>query len=97
MTAVFLAHVLKLNTLVAGAFTLISIAPMMPFIIFCSCWTGSLLLGHPIPFSGFVMSFEDVGNMLADYIIGGIVFAAAASSLCAGICAVLLSVLRRRR
>ena len=43
------------------------------------------------------MSFEDVGNMLADYIIGGIVFAAAASSLCAGICAVLLSVLRRRR
>lgn len=97
VTAVFLAHVLKLNTLVAGAFTLISIAPMMPFIIFCSCWTGSLLLGHPIPFSGFVMSFEDVGNMLADYIIGGIVFAAAASSLCAGICAVLLSVLRRRR
>lgn len=97
VTAVFLAHILKLNTLVAGAFTLISIAPLMPFIIFCSCWTGCLILGHQMPFSGFQMTFTDAGNILVDYILGGIAFAAAASSACAGICAVMLSIVRRKK
>lgn len=97
ITAVFLAHLLKLNTLVAGAFTLISIAPVMPFLIFCSCWTGSLLLGHQMPFTGYGMNFSDIGNMLVDYILGGVVFAAVASSISAGICACILYVLRRKR
>ncbi len=97
VSAVFLAHVLRLNTLVAGAFTLISIAPMMPLIIFCSCWTGSLILGHPMLLTGLDISFSDVGNMLIDYVFGGIVFAVAASSILAGICAVTLAILRRKK
>ena len=43
------------------------------------------------------MTFTDAGNILVDYILGGIAFAAAASSACAGICAVMLSIVRRKK
>ena len=97
VTAVFLAHIFRLNTLVAGAFTLISIVPVMPVIIFCSCWTGCLILGHEMPFSGFDLTFADAGNIIIEYVLGGVAFAAVASSLAAGVCALILKFARRKK
>lgn len=97
VTAVFLAHIFRLNTLVAGAFTLISIVPVMPVIIFCSCWTGCLILGHEMPFSGFDITFADAGNIIVEYVLGGVAFAAVASSLAAGVCALILKFARIKK
>ena len=44
--AVFLAHLLKLNKLVAGAFSAVSLPPLIPFIVFGSYWLGCAILGR---------------------------------------------------
>ncbi len=92
--AVFLAHFLKLNTLVAGAFTMVSSAPLEPFLIFGSCWCGSLVLGHSLPKFNSEFDFSMLAGMLVDYIVGAFIFAAVVSSLLALICAIVLQIAR---
>jgi len=94
--AVFLAHILNLNKLVAGAFTAISIPPAIPFIIAGSYLTGCAVLGHPsnLDFDG--ITFKGMADVLSEYLIGGFLFAAAVSTVCAAMCACILKLFRKK-
>ena len=93
--AVFLAHLLKLNKLVAGAFSAVSLPPLIPFIVFGSYWLGCAILGRECLVSLNEMTFEIAGRVLQEYILGGLVFAAVASSLFAAFSALILKLFRR--
>ena len=93
--AVFLAHRLKLNKLVAGAFSAVSLPPLIPFIVFGSYWLGCAILGRECLVSLNEMTFEIAGRVLQEYILGGLVFAAVASSLFAAFSALILKLFRR--
>lgn len=94
--AVFAAHLLKLNKLVAGAFSAVSIPPAIPFIMYGSYLTGCAILGTDSSLALTDVSFEALGKVLCEYVLGGMVFAAAASSIFAALSALLLAVFRRR-
>lgn len=94
--AVFLAHLLHLNRIVAGAFTMISIPPAIPFIIFGSYWTGCTLLGRPCVLAFDGITFQGVADVLVEYVAGGMLFAAAGSTLCAAAGACILKIFRKR-
>ncbi|MGN0188775.1 MAG: DUF2062 domain-containing protein, partial [Candidatus Cryptobacteroides sp.] len=94
--AVFVAHLLKLNKLVAGAFSAVSIPPAIPFIMYGSYLTGCAILGTECSLSLGDVSFEALGRVLCEYVLGGMVFAAAASSIFAASSALLLTLFRRR-
>lgn len=94
--AVFLAHLLGLNKLVAGVFSAISIPPAIPFIMYGSYWTGCTLLGRTCSLGIDGVTLSGMAGMLAEYTLGGFVFAAAGSSLCAAICICLMTIFRRR-
>ena len=76
-----LAHFLKLNKAIVIIASNISIPPMIPFILYGSMKTGSLLLNQPLAFTLHDISLEAVKKMLVQYIPGSIVFALLAGAL----------------
>ncbi|MCM1501840.1 MAG: DUF2062 domain-containing protein [Bacteroidales bacterium] len=94
--AVFLAHLLALNKLVAGTFSAISIPPLIPFIVAGSYWSGCAVLGRPFELDFSSISFNGMAGVLTEYIIGGFLLAAAGSTACAAVFACLLKIFRRR-
>lgn len=94
--AVFLAHLLKLNKLVAGVFSAISIPPAIPFIMYGSYWTGCVLLGRPCCLLPEGITLQAMTGMLVEYTLGGFVFAVAGSTVCAAAGFLLLNIFRRR-
>jgi len=77
VTAVFLAHLLKLNKVITVVSSNISIPPMIPLILFLSVKTGELLTGiHTgINFHNEI-TFETIKSLFVVYLIGSVVFAA---------------------
>jgi uncharacterized protein (DUF2062 family) len=73
-----LASALKLNKIIAIVASNISIAPLAPFIIFFSYWTGCKVLGSPLLFSIDEFSLQVAGAVLLQYILGAFILAAAA-------------------
>ncbi len=94
--AVFLAHILQLNRLVAGLFSAISIPPAIPFIIYASYMTGCRLFGSSCVVAFEEISFSNLAGTVAEYVAGGFVFAAAGSTVCAFVFALMLMIFRRR-
>ncbi|MDE5890405.1 MAG: DUF2062 domain-containing protein, partial [Bacteroidales bacterium] len=86
----------RLNKLGAGGFSAISIPPAIPFIMYGSYWTGCTLLGRTCSLGIDGVTLSGMAGMLAEYTLGGFVFAAAGSSLCAAICICLMTIFRRR-
>lgn len=74
--AIGLAHILKLNKVIAAIFSNISIPPLIPFILYGSYYVGALLLNKPteLIFS-FDLSLDDVLNYLYPYLLGSFVLA----------------------
>lgn len=73
-----LASALKLNKIIAIVASNISIAPLAPFIIFFSYWTGCKVLGSPLLFSIDEFSLQVAGAVLLQYILGAFILAVAA-------------------
>ena len=97
LATLFLAHLLKLNKVIAIVAANISIPPMIPFLLYGSYLTGCKALGRPIELHLTDISFENVKSVLEQYLIGSVIFATACSIL-AGIIAIsLLTIYRRSR
>lgn len=71
----FLAYVLRLNKLIAFAFSNVSIPPFIPLIVFCSLKVGSLVLGNAMP-DAIEFTAEAIKNHIVQYLVGSILFAA---------------------
>ncbi|MCB0426610.1 MAG: DUF2062 domain-containing protein [Mangrovimonas sp.] len=85
LLVIFLAMVLRLNKVIAFAFSNISIPPMIPFILYASTLMGNFVLGQQMEysFSDFTQNFEFYKN-LRTYIIGSFSLAIIAA-VCFGI------------
>lgn len=71
----FLAVVLKLNKVIAFAFSNVSLPPFIPFIVFMSLKVGSFVLGEPQPsFTNIGENFEMIKS-LKTYIVGSFTLA----------------------
>lgn len=71
----FFAVVLKLNKVIAFAFSNVSLPPFIPFIIFMSLKVGSFVLGEPQPsFDNIGQNFEMIKS-LKTYIVGSFTLA----------------------
>ena len=75
VTVLFLAYVLRLNKLIAFAFSNVSIPPFIPLIIFCSLQVGALVLGSKMP-ETIEFTADAVKNHIVQYLVGSILFAA---------------------
>ena len=97
IATLFLAHVLRLNKVIALVAANISIPPMIPFLLYASYLTGCKVLDRPIELHPTDISFENVKSVLEQYLIGSVIFATACGIL-AGIIAIsLLTAYRRPR
>lgn len=77
----FLAWALKLNKIVSIAFSALSLPPVIPAIVFFSCYTGAKVLGQPLmlnpseiditSWKSLVSSFAEAGGQ---YLLGSVVF-----------------------
>jgi len=77
ITAIALAHIIKLSKFLVAVAANISIPPMIPIILFLSYITGGIVLGtgSNIHFTGDI-TIKTFENNIFQYIIGSIVFAA---------------------
>ena len=77
ITVLFLAVVLRLNKLIAFAFSNISIPPLIPFIIYAGILVGSALAGAPTDTAfhggGFDAYRQFIQQHLKEYLIGSLV------------------------
>ena len=69
-----LAHLFKLNKAIVIIASNISVPPMIPFILYGSMKTGSILLGQPLALTFSDITLEAAKKMLVQYIPGSIVF-----------------------
>lgn len=96
LSAIALAHLLKLNKVLVVLASNISIPPMFPFILFFSYQTGGWLLGTKgIAFSQH-LTWDSVKQDLVQYVLGSVCFAMAAA-LGFGLLSYLLLLLRSNR
>ncbi len=77
VSALVLAHFLKLNKAIVGLAANISIPPMIPILLYGSLKTGQLILGRDVRDSIFnkQINFETIKQHLFEYIVGSCVFA----------------------
>lgn len=95
LVTLLLAHLLRLNKVIAIVAANISLPPIIPFLLYGSYLTGCKVLGRPNDLRLGDLSFENVRSVLEQYLVGSIIFAVACS-LVAGIIAIcLLSACRR--
>ncbi|SEL68831.1 DUF2062 domain-containing protein [Parapedobacter koreensis] len=81
ITVLFLALVLRLNKLIAFAFSNISLPPLIPFIIYISLQIGALLSGQPAG-SSLLFQWAEIGTYgtfiqqhLTEYVVGSFALA----------------------
>lgn len=83
VTVLFLAYILRLNKLIAFAFSNISIPPMIPLIIYVSMTIGNFFLGKPkmppVQWDAFSSYKEYIAQNLAEYLVGSIILASVAA------------------
>lgn len=75
VTVIALAVFLRLNKILAFAFSHISFPPLIPFIIALSLGIGGLVLGEKIDFFHESFSLELVKEHLIQYVIGSLILA----------------------
>ena len=100
LIVLFLAFALRLNKLIAFAFSNVSIPPLIPFIIYASLKIGSFLLGKPAlpPFQwdAFDSYKEFVSQHLSEYVVGSFSLAII-SAVLFGLMSYLLLGIRTRK
>lgn len=70
VAALGLAHVMRLNKIVVGAFANISLPPLIPLIVYGALHLGGLLLGHEVSLSMTEATAESAAESVADYAVG---------------------------
>lgn len=82
VSALLLAHVLKINKAIVAVAAQISVPPMIPFLVYGSLKTGQIVLGRDWHQSIFDSGINTVGKIwsamtlhLFEYLIGSVVFA----------------------
>lgn len=96
IAAVAVAHLLKLNKVLTLVSSNISIPPMIPFILYGSFLTGSVILGEPLNVLPSDLSLESISGSLRQYLIGSFAFASLAGLLGIATAYMFLSIFRRR-
>ena len=96
LITLFLAHLFRLNKVIALVAANISIPPMIPLLLYGSYRTGCMVLGNPPDLHLGDLSLENVKSVLEQYLIGSIIFAMACSLLSGVISTVLLAICRRK-
>jgi glycosyltransferase involved in cell wall biosynthesis len=103
VSALILAHFLKLNKAIVGLSAQISVPPMIPFIIFGSLKTGQLVMGNDIRQSIFNSEINTVSEIweamklhLVEYLIGSVVFAVVMAILFGLITFVILKIMEKK-
>lgn len=76
----FLAYILRLNKLIAFAFSNISFPPVIPLIIYLSLQMGSLVVEGAVPMEKMT-TMEAIKQNLTQYLVGSILLAAVSSFL----------------
>lgn len=97
LITLFLAHLLRLNKVIAIVAANISIPPMIPFLLYGSYATGCKVLGKPVDLHLNELSFENVKSVIEQYLIGSVIFAVVCSLATGIIAFVLLTACRRKK
>ncbi len=97
ITAVAVAHLLKLNKLIVLVSSNISIPPMIPFILYGSFLTGAAILGEPLSFVPSSLTLSSISESLVQYLTGSFVFASITGLSGWLISYILLKLFRNRR
>lgn len=97
LTTLFLAHLLRLNKVIAIVAANISIPPMIPFLLYGSYATGCKVLGEPVNLHLNELSFANVKSVIEQYLIGSIIFAVVCSLVAGVISFALLTTCRRKK
>lgn len=97
LITLFLAHLLKLNKIIAIVAVNISIPPMIPFLLYGSYAIGCKVLGEPISLHLNELSFTNVKSVIEQYLIGSIIFAVVCSLTAGIISFILLTICRRKK
>ena len=98
VTVIFLALLLKLNKVIAFAFSNVSLPPFIPLILFLSLKLGSWLLGE-----NFVLSMSEIDpsielvKYLKSYIVGSLVLSVTMAIVCGLLSYVFLTLLKRKK
>lgn len=74
LATIGIAHLLRLNKVVAAAFSNASLPPFIPFIIFASVKIGAAILGVDVTVSLDNLSPESVRDSALAYALGAVVF-----------------------
>ena len=92
VSALVLAHLLKLNKAIVGVAANISIPPMIPFLLYGSLKTGQFVLGNDLSDNIFnsEITFETIRQHLLEYVIGSCVFAVVMAVLFGGVTYLML-------
>lgn len=90
------AHLLKLNKVIAVLSSNISIPPAIPFILYGSYVAGGWTLGLPVSIRFSEISFETVGTVLLQYVVGAFILAAVAGLAAFAIFYPLFAIFRKR-
>lgn len=93
----FLAYILKLNKLIAFAFSNISIPPMIPFIILASLKTGSFFVPETHPVHNNTFSIANIQENLAQYLVGSFVLAVVLSFIFGATSYIMLSSVQKSK
>ena len=97
LITLFLAHLLRLNKVIAIVAANISIPPMIPFLLYGSYATGCKVLGEPVNLHLNELSFANVKSVIEQYLIGSIIFAVVCSLVAGVISFALLTTCRRKK
>ena len=81
--ALFVAHVLRLNKVVVGAFTNLSLPPVIPLIIYMSMLLGGLVVSNPVELSLEDLTRESVEGSVVQYVVGAVMLSPLVA-LCGG-------------
>lgn len=85
LITLFLAHIFKLNKVIAIIASNISLPPMIPFLLYGSYFTGCKILNKPMELELSNISLGNIKQVLGQYLIGSIVFAAICSLIVGGV------------
>lgn len=86
MSALILAHFLKLNKAIVGVAANISIPPMIPFLLYGSLKTGQFVLQKDLSDNIFnnSITFETIKQHLFEYVVGSCVFSVVMAAILGG-------------
>lgn len=103
LSALLLAHYLKLNKVIVGLSAQISVPPLIPFLIYGSIKTGQLVLGKDLSQSIFDSNVDTIEEIweamklhMIEYLVGSVVFAIVLGILFGLFTLIILKILNKK-